>query len=143
MRFSRFYGAIAAALVALGVTTLPAFAATTVEGTGLPVPYVAAFAPVFGPSGVPHAGTMRLLVQGSTISGNYTGISVRPDRFNNRIEPVVGTLGDDGYVLLSIGNALSFRGTMAQDGTIAGTATYNGRLYEFTAEPGSPGKAYR
>ncbi|MGA7355698.1 MAG: hypothetical protein WBW76_09750 [Candidatus Cybelea sp.] len=143
MRFSRFCGAIAAALVAVGITTLPAFATTTVEGTGLPVPYVAAFAPVFGPSAVPHAGTMRLLVQGGTISGSYTGISVRPDRFNNRIEPVVGTLADDGYVQLSIGNALSFTGTMTQDGTIDGTATYGGQLYEFTAEPGSPGRPYR
>jgi hypothetical protein len=134
---------MAAVLAAVGITALPATATTTVEGTGLPVPYVAAFAPIFGPSGVPHAGTMRLLVQGSTISGSYTGISVRPDRFNNRIEPVVGTLADDGYVQLSIGNALSFTGTMAQDGTIAGTATYGGRLYEFTAEPGSPGRAYR
>jgi len=133
---------MAIALATVAVSTLPAFATTTVEGTGLPVPYVAAFAPVFGPSAVPHAGTMRLLVQGNTISGSYTGISVRPDRFNNRIEPVVGTLADDGYVQLSIGNALSLRGTMAQDGTIAGTATYDGRLYEFTAEPGSPGRAY-
>jgi hypothetical protein len=133
---------MAIALATVAVSTLPAFATTTVEGTGLPVPYVAAFAPVFGPSAVPHAGTMRLLVQGNTISGSYTGISVRPDRFNDRIEPVVGTLADDGYVQLSIGNALSLRGTMAQDGTIAGTATYDGRLYEFTAEPGSPGRAY-
>lgn len=143
MRFSRFYSAMAAVLAAAAVTALPALATTTVEGTGLPVPYVAAFAPVFGPSAYPHAGTMRLLVQGSTISGSYTGISVRPDRFNNRIEPVVGTLADDGYVQLSIGNALSFTGTMERDGTIAGTATYAGRLYEFTAEPGSPGKPYR
>lgn len=143
MKFSKFYGAMVAALAALGVTALPALAVTTIEGSGLPVPYVAAFAPVFGASGLPHAGTMQLLLRDSTISGSYTGISERPDRFNNRIEPVVGTLGDDGYVQLSIGNALSFRGTMAPDGTIAGTATYDGRLYEFTAEPGSPGGANR
>jgi hypothetical protein len=134
---------LAAALLTLGTTALPALAVTSTEGSGLPVPYVAAFAPVFG-VGVPYAGTMRLLVQGGTISGSYTGISVRPDRFDNRIEPVVGTLDDeDGYVQLTIGNALSFTGTMDKDGTIAGTATYGGRLYEFTAEPGSPGRPNR
>jgi hypothetical protein len=143
MKFSRFYGAITAVLAAVGVTALPALAVTTTEGSGLPVSYVAAFAPVFGPARIPNAGTMRLLVQGNTISGSYTGISLRPDRFSNRIEPVVGTLDDEGYVLLSIGNALSFTGTMDKDGTIAGTATYEGRLYEFTAEPGSVGKAGR
>jgi hypothetical protein len=28
---------------------------------------------------------------------------------------------------------------MADDGTISGTADYNGRLYAFMAKPGSPG----
>jgi hypothetical protein len=130
---------MAAVLAAAGITTLPALAVTTTAGTGLPVPYVAAFAPIFGPAKIPYAGTMQLVVRGNTISGSYTGISSRPDRFENRIEPVVGTLADDGYVQLSIGNALSFTGTMDKNGTIAGTATYAGGLYEFTAEPGSPG----
>jgi hypothetical protein len=99
------------------------------------VPYVAAFAPVFG-NAVPHTGLMQLVVSAGTIDGTYTGTSVAPDYLNNRMLPVSGSVSpNDGYVQLSIGGALTLRGTMAADGSISGTASYGGRLYEFVAKP--------
>lgn len=137
--FKRLY-TLPVAIFALAATVSPALAVTSgVEGTG-PAPYVAAFAPAFGLSGVPYAGTMQLVVRDGTITGQYTGISVRPDRFNNRVSPVTGTLASDGHVLLYVGNALSVNGRMDADGTISGTAAYYGRLYDFMAKPGSPGQ---
>ena len=80
---------------------------------------------------------MRLVVHDGTIIGTYTGTSVGPDYLDNRIVPVTGSVSDDdGYVALFIGGALSLHGTMTRDGTITGTADYNGRLYEFKAAPG-------
>ena len=82
---------------------------------------------------------MRLVVHDGVISGTYSGTSVSPDYLNNRIVPVTGSVSEEnGYVQLFIGGAFSLRGTMADDGTITGTATYNGRLYEFMARPNSP-----
>jgi hypothetical protein len=128
---------LALALVAVSGSALPALAVTNDGGYGA-TPYVAAFAPIFGTSGVPHSGTMQLVVHDGTISGTYTGTSVGPDSLDNRIVPVSGTISQsDGYVQLFIGGALSLRGTMANDGAISGTATYRGRLYEFVAKPGT------
>ncbi len=135
--FKRSY-TLPAAILALAATVTPALAVTSAgEGTA-PAPYVAAFTPAFGLSGVPYAGTMQLVMHNGTISGEYTGISVRPDRFNNRISPVTGTLASDGHVQLYVGNALSVNGTMDAAGTISGIAAYDGRLYDFMAKPGSP-----
>jgi hypothetical protein len=129
-----------AAFLALAATVAPAAAVTSGgEGTA-PAPYVAAFTPAFGFSRVPYAGTMQLVVRDGTISGQYTGISVRPDRLNDHVSPVTGTLASDGHVQLYVGNALSVNGTMDADGTISGTAAYDGHLYDFVAEPGSPGQ---
>jgi len=131
----------AAAFFAIAASAAPALAVTNQGASS--TPYVAAFAPLFGRSTIPHAGTMQLVVSDGTITGTYRGMSVGPDRLNDRAEPVIGTVSpSDGYMLLNIGNALSFTGTMAADGTISGTATYNGRLYEFTAKPGAPGHPY-
>jgi len=128
----------AAFFCAASVAT-PALAVTNAGGETF-APYVAAFTPTFGNSGVPYAGTMQLLIHDGSVEGTYTGISVRPDRLNDRITPVTGTVNmNDGYVQLLIGNSLSFRGTIDADGTMSGTATYYGRLYDFTAKPGSPG----
>ncbi len=130
---------LAAALFAGSSLALPALAVTNAGDTTF-APYVAAFTPTFG-SAVPYVGTMKLLLHDGTIAGTYTGISARPDRLNNRIEPVTGSVNqNDGYVQFNVGSALSFNGTMAADGTIAGTATYNGRLYDFMAKPGIPGQ---
>jgi hypothetical protein len=145
MKFTKTYATVPAmALFLLGGSAVPALAVTNDTGE-LPTPYVAAFAPIFGISGVPHSGTMQLVVHDGTISGTYTGTSVAPDPLDNRIVPVSGTVSEnDGHVQLFIGGALSLQGTMTQDGTITGTADYRGRLYEFEAAPGrasSPSKA--
>jgi hypothetical protein len=116
---------------------VPAPALATV-GTATPVAYVAAFAPTFQSGAVPHTGTMELTVQNGTVTGTYTGISVMPDRFNGRIQNITGAVSGRN-VLFSIGNAMTFNGTLDPDGTISGTATMNGRLYNFVAERGVPG----
>ena len=129
----------ALALFAAAFFAAPAQAVTTAGETTY-APYVAAFSPAFGPSAMPHVGKMLLILHDGTIQGSYTGISARPDSFNNRIEPVTGSVNqDDGYVQLNVGNALALTGTMAADGTISGTAQYNGGLYDFVAKPGTPG----
>jgi hypothetical protein len=137
MKFTKSYAILSAtALFLLGGAAIPARAVTN-SGGELPTPYVAAFAPVFGASGVPHSGTMQLVLHDGTISGTYTGTSVGPDYLDNRIVPVSGTVSDDdGHVQLFIGGALSLQGTMTKNGTITGTANYRGRLYEFEAQPG-------
>jgi hypothetical protein len=131
---------LASALLAIAGSAIPALAVTN-NGAQTATPYVAAFAPIFGTSGVPHSGTMRLVVRDGAISGTYTGTSVAPDLLDDRIVPISGSLNEhDGYVQLYIGGVLSLRGTMANDGRISGTATYRGRLYEFVAAPGTLGR---
>ncbi len=134
MKFFKFATVPATAFVVFALAAIPALAVTNFGG-GAATPYVAAFAPIFGTAGVPHTGTMRLVVRDAAISGTYSGTSVSPDPLDNRIEPVTGSISNDGYVLLQIGGALSLRGSMQRDGTITGTATYLGRLYEFMAKP--------
>ena len=130
----------ALAFVALGGLAIPASAAVQLGGTGANVAYVAAFDAAIGPTGVPHVGSMRLNIHDGTIDGTYTGMSVIPDPLNDRIVPVTGTIDQqDGHVQLQIGGAISFQGTMNADETISGTADYDGRLYDFVAERGSPG----
>lgn len=139
MKLFKFYSAVLAAALFIVAGSTNSALATTNHGISTSTPYVAAFAPIFGSSGVPHSGTMRLVVHDGAISGTYSGTSVSPDYLNDRIVPVTGSVSEaNGYVQLFIGGALSLRGTMADDGTITGTATYNGRLYEFMARPGSP-----
>lgn len=135
--FSRAVPALA--LFAVAFFAAPAQAVTT-TGETIYAPYVAAFSPAFGPAAVPYVGKMLLIMHDGTIQGSYTGISARPDPLTNRIEPVIGSVNqNDGYVQLNVGNALALTGTMAADGTISGTARYNGGLYDFVAKPGTPG----
>jgi hypothetical protein len=140
MKFFKLSGtALAAALFVIAGSAMPALAITN-SGGEVATPYVAAFAPLFGTSGVPRTGTMQLVVHDGTITGTYSGTSVAPDYLDGRIVPVTGSVSSaDGYVQLYIGGALSLRGTMAGDGTISGTATYHGRLYQFVAQPGEKG----
>ncbi|HEX3368338.1 MAG TPA: hypothetical protein VHS56_02085 [Candidatus Cybelea sp.] len=127
--------AMLAAAVSLSAGPLAAPAAT-INGGERSTPYVAAFAPIFGTSGIPRSGTMTLAVSDGTISGKYTGTSVGPDPLDNHTVPVIGTVSqNDGYVQLYIGMGLTLRGTMSADGKITGTASDDGRLYEFTAAP--------
>jgi len=126
--------ALAAMLVLLGSFT--AASAATNYGSEHATPYVAAFAPIFGTSAFPRTGTMTLLVRDGTINGRYTGTSVGPDALDNRMLPVTGTVGGNNqYVWLVIGGAITLRGRMDPDGTISGTATEAGRLYDFIAKP--------
>jgi hypothetical protein len=112
--------------------------AVTNAGETTYAPYVAAFSPAFGPMALPYVGKMLLVVHDGTIQGSYTGISARPDPMNDRLEPVIGSVNqNDGYVQLHVGNALALTGTMTADGTISGTARYNGGLYDFVAKPGA------
>jgi hypothetical protein len=136
MKFMGSYAkALAAAFALLAGSATPAVAATTQSGETA-TSYVAAFAPVLGIYGVLHSGEMLLSVHDGTIEGTYTGTSVAPDPLDDRIVPVTGSISpDDGHVQLFIGGALSLQGTMAEDGTITGTATYRGRLYAFEARP--------
>ncbi|MBV8373944.1 MAG: hypothetical protein JO302_00405 [Candidatus Eremiobacteraeota bacterium] len=142
MKRSLQIAAFAAASLVFASLTAPAKSATN-AGNVVALPYVAAFTPAFGPSGVPYAGTMNLVMHDGTISGTYSGISVRPDRLNDRISSVNGTMSSDGAVQFQIGNALSFTGELENDGTISGTANYEGRLFDFLAKPGSPGRLGR
>jgi hypothetical protein len=138
MKFFKPTTLLATALCAVAGSAIPALAVTNAGGETA-TPYVAAFAPVFGGFAPPHTGNMQLVVHDGTITGTYSGTSIAPDYLDNRIVPVTGSVSfPDGYVRLYIGGALSLRGTMSDDGTISGTATYNGRLYEFVAKPGSP-----
>jgi len=131
--------ATAAGVLFASVMLAPALAVTN-EGAQAATPYVAAFAPVFAVNGFPHTGVMQIAVNDGSISGTYSGTSVGPDFLNDRIVPVSGTISPtDGYVQLFIGGALSLRGTMAGNGTISGTATYRGHLYEFLAQPETAG----
>lgn len=140
MKFLKYFASAVVAFVLLAPTSIAPALAITNAGVQTGTPYVAAFSPIFGISGYPHTGVMQIAVNEGTISGTYSGTSVGPDYLNNRIVPVSGSVSThDGYVQLFIGGALSLRGTMANDGTISGTATYRGRLYEFLAQPGTMG----
>ena len=123
------------------VSSLPALAVTNTNAVTSSTPYVAAFAPAFGGGAVPFSGTMRLAIApDGSISGSYTGTSVRPDPLDNRITPISGAIDtSDGQMQFDVGNALSFVGTMNSDGSISGTAQYGGGLYAFVAKPGTPG----
>lgn len=137
MKFFKSYATtLPMALLALGWSTIPALAITNSAGETATT-YVAAFAPVIG-SAIPRTGDMALFVHDGTITGTYTGTSVAPDPLNDRMVSVTGSVSsDDRHVQLYIGSALSLQGTMNADGTITGTASYLGRLYEFAASPGA------
>jgi hypothetical protein len=110
--------------------------ATTNSTPAVPTPYIAAFAPAFGLTSMPYAGQMQLTINDGTVTGTYTGISVRPDPLNGRITPVTGTVSSDGHVQFYIGNAMSFTGEVYADGTISGSADYRGQIWDFVAKPG-------
>ena len=128
-----------ACAVALGFASasVPALAVTNANGVQA-TPYVAAFAPLFGVNAAPHAGSMQLVFDGSNVSGTYTGESAMPDRLDDRLVAVSGTVDpSDGAIQLQVGGALWFTGNLAADGSMSGTANYDGRLYEFVAKPRS------
>jgi|SRR5580692_9564291 hypothetical protein len=126
--------AAVAGLSFLGTAT-PAMA-TTNSTPAIPTPYVAAFTQAFGLTSMPYAGQMQLTISDGTVTGTYTGISVRPDPLNNRISPVTGTVSSDGHMQFYVGNSMSFIGEVYADGTISGSANYRGQIWDFMAKPG-------
>jgi hypothetical protein len=96
--------------------------------------YVVAYQSTFGAQGVPYAGDLKLSVNHGIITGTYTSISVRPDPYYGRIIQVTGGVKGGG-INLRIGNISLPNGTIAKDGTIQGTANWNGKLYNFLAKP--------
>jgi hypothetical protein len=135
--FTTIWRTVVAAVLLGAFAGAPALAVTNAGGVAAER-YVAAFSPSFGPMTIPYLGTMQLIMADGTIEGTYIGTSARPDILTNRIEPVIGTINpNDGYVQFHVGDVLAFRGAMNSDGTISGTASYFGRLYDFVASPGA------
>jgi hypothetical protein len=123
-----------AGLLFLG-SAIPAIA-TTNSTPAIPTPYVAAFTPAFGLTGMPYVGQMQLTIGDGTVTGTYTGISVRPDPLNGHISPVTGTVSPDGHMQFYVGNSMSFIGEVYADGTISGSTNYRGSIWDFTTKPG-------
>lgn len=118
------------------MTALASFALTLAVITHAPVwsaTYVAAFQPQLGSQGVPYSGIMKLNFNHGIVSGTYESTSVRPDPMYGRIINVTGTLSK-GSMILHIASLTILNGSMAQNGTISGTATWQGRLWNFLAK---------
>lgn len=135
MKFLTISAAMCAAVLGFCAASIPALAVTnspSVQAT----PYVAAFAPLFGINDAPHSGMMNLVFDGQNVTGTYTGESVMPDRLDDRMVAVSGTVdSSDGAIQLQVGGAIWFTGNLSADGSMSGTANYDGRLYEFVAKP--------
>ena len=95
--------------------------------------YVAAFQPTLGTPGVPYSGLMKLKFNHGIISGTYESTSVRPDPMYGRIINVTGT-ASKGTVSLHIASLSMMSGSINTAGTIAGTASWQGRLWNFMAK---------
>lgn len=120
-----------AAILAL-VTAAPAVAIVG-QGPVWSATYVAAFEPALGLRGYPYSGIMKLTFNHGVISGTYDSTSVRPDPMFGRIIPVTGTTSK-GSVILHVASLTMLNGTIDREGTIQGTATWQGRLYNFMAK---------
>lgn len=87
--------------------------------------------------GILISGGQALAVAGHgpvIITGTYASISARPDPCYGRIIQVTGGVKGSG-INLRIGNISLPNGTIEKDGTIQGTANWNGNLYNFMAKP--------
>lgn len=117
----------------------PAVAISTQSSTPVTVNYVAAFEPMFR-GAFPYTGTMELTFRNGIVSGRYRDMSIRPGApFANQITvPISGGVSGQN-IHFSVGQGFRFNGTIAQDGSIDGTATYSGRMYNFIARVGKPG----
>jgi len=96
--------------------------------------YVAAYQSTFGTQGPPYTGDLKLSFNHGIITGTYTSISARPDPYYGRIIQVTGGMKGSG-INLRIGNISLPNATIEKDGTIQGTANWNGKLYNFLAKP--------
>jgi hypothetical protein len=118
--------------VAFALSTAPAFAILG-HGPIWTATYVAAFQPQFGHQGVPYSGIMKLKFNHNYISGTYESTSIRPDPMYGRIINVTGT-ASKGNIILHIASLTMLNGTINTSGTISGTASWQGRLFEFLAK---------
>jgi hypothetical protein len=97
--------------------------------------YVAAYQPQFGNTqAAPYTGDLKLSFNHGIITGTYSSISARPDPYYGRIIQVTGGVKGSG-INLRIGSISLPVGTIEKDGTIKGTANWNGKLYNFLAKP--------
>ena len=128
--------ALRLALCAIIVTLASGAQALAVAGHG-PVwsaDYVAAYQSTFGTQGPPYTGDLKLTFNHGIITGTYTSISARPDPYYGRIIQVTGGVKGGG-INLRIGSISLPNGTIEKNGTIQGTANWNGKLYNFMAKP--------
>ena len=127
------------AIVAVVASASPAFAIATHSAQPVTVNYVAAFEPQFR-NAFPFSGTMEMTFREGIVSGTYRDMSIRPGGplHNGMNLPITGGTSG-GNINFRIGSDFRVQGTIAQDGTIQGTAQYAGRLYNFLAKVGTPG----
>lgn len=123
---------VALAVVTFFFAVAPALAIVG-QGPEWSATYVAAYQPIFGSKGVPYSGEMKLKFNHGIISGTYQSTSVRPDPMQGRIISVSGT-ASKGNVMLYVGSLNVRNGEIESDGTITGTAHYQGKLWEFMAK---------
>jgi hypothetical protein len=121
--------------VLLAIVALRPALAVVMHGSTWSATYVAAYQPTFGNKGVPYSGTMKLTFKHGIVSGTYVSDSVRPDPLYGKTIPVSGGV-QHGQINLNFGSfaGFSFRGTIADDGEISGTATIKGKFYHFLAK---------
>lgn len=96
--------------------------------------YVAAFTPTFGRERIPYSGTLRLKFDNGSVSGTYTGESIRVDPLYGRTVLVSGGT-ESGHIMLNFGSPGGFRvnARISEDGSISGTTTIHRRFYNFVA----------
>jgi hypothetical protein len=125
----RFVIAAAVCALLLPVPTL----AVAGHGPVWSADYVAALQPQFGAKTTPYTGDLKLNFKNGIVTGTYSSISTRPDPYYGRIIQVSGGTSNGG-INLRIGSISLPNGKIAKDGTISGTANWNGKLYDFLAK---------
>jgi hypothetical protein len=132
MRILRFLSFALIAALATGAQAL----AVAGHGPVWSADYVAAYQSTFGTQGPPYTGDLKLTFNHGIITGTYTSISARPDPYYGRIIQVTGGV-KGGAINLRIGSISLPNGTIEKNGTIQGTANWNGKLFNFMAKPRS------
>lgn len=122
--------------LAMGIALLCAGYGAAIEGHGpaWTARYVAAYEPAVGIGSALFSGDLTLHFNRSAITGTYWSTSIRPDPLRGHIVQVLGSVQQDGHVMLHIGPIWIPDATMRRDGTIAGTAHWHDRLWNFMAK---------
>lgn len=125
---------IVALLAASALIPASRASAVVLHGRVWEATYVAAYEPTFGPARGPYSGRMKLKFSQGIISGTYVSDSIRPDPLYGRTIAVSGNVSEGQITLIfQTMGGFTVRGTLAGDGEISGTATINGRFYNFLA----------